>query len=138
MPQDDMAADLKELLLLCQRCLGMAEQENRPLAGGEASPAGLAEQRKGVLPDLDAALGRLRRHRSEWLRLDAEERSRQSEVSSLMRRNMDLIWRIIALDRENEGLLLRHGRVPVARIPATAAQQPHFVANLYRRNNTGS
>jgi hypothetical protein len=42
--------------------------------------------------------------------------------------------KFLQLDRENQQSLLRRGLVPPRHLPAVAAQQPHYVAGLYRRH----
>jgi len=57
-----------------------------------------------------------------------------AEVKSLFRPYRVLLMRVLLLDRENQQALLRHGLLPARHLPATAGQQPHCVADLYRRH----
>ena len=50
-----------------------------------------------------------------------------------MRQAQELIMRVILLDRDNEQGLLRRGWSPAREIPSAQRQRPHFVADLYRR-----
>jgi hypothetical protein len=67
--------------------------------------------------------------------LDPAERQRYPEMPALMRACQDLIMKVIVLDRENEQTLLRRGLLPASRLPAAQEQQPHYVAQLYRRHH---
>ena len=134
-----LTEDLQAHLALCEEILALTQRENQWLLDpGEPSPLELCQVRKRVLPRLNASLDTLRRRRDRWQQLSIAERARQPEVSALLRRNQDLIMKILVLDRENEQGLLRRGRVPARHLPAAGRQRPHIVADLYRRNGLGS
>jgi hypothetical protein len=58
------------------------------------------------------------------------------EVSSLIKKNMDLIMKTVMLDRENEKLMLQHGMAPPDRLPSSQQNNPSAVAGMYKRNST--
>lgn len=132
-----MLVDLRSHLALNMDLLGHLERESQLLRQGDSAQSSTAvEARKQVLPRLDSALQRIRRHRSYWLSLDPEVRSTKQEIRELLRQNQDLIMRLIILDRENEQLLLRRGLIPPKHLPPVHRQRPHYVADLYRRHHS--
>jgi hypothetical protein len=46
-----------------------------------------------------------------------------------------LLMKVLLLDRDNQQALLRHGLVPARQLPSSAVQQPHCVADAYRRHS---
>jgi flagellar biosynthesis/type III secretory pathway chaperone len=117
-----------------QEMLAMIDREGqnlRKLENGNAFEN--FQAKKSLLPRLNQSLERLREHRISWQKLMPDQRAKHPEVASLIRQNQDLIMKIIVLDRENEQTLLRRGLVPAQRLPSVHRQQPHFVADLYRR-----
>ena len=89
--------------------------------------------RRSLLPRLNEALLKARQHRVSWPGLSAADRAAQPETGFLVRQVQDLIMRVILLDRDNEQAVLRRGLIPPREIPAAQRQRPHFVADLYRR-----
>jgi len=129
---------LEEHLALCAEILALTEWENQALKGpATASRAQACQARKAILPRLNECAGALRRVRQAWQQLSADERARSPELVSLIRKNQDLLMRILMLDRENQQVLLQRGLVPARHLPPPQAQRPHFVADLYRRNAVG-
>jgi hypothetical protein len=132
----DMAVDLRTHLALHTELLGWIEKESQALRQPDgSSPFEVFQARSGALPRLDESLVRLRGHRASWVAMSPEERSANPEVRSLLRQNLDLILRLIVLDRENEQLLLRRGLVPAKHLPPANRQRPQYVADLYRRQS---
>jgi hypothetical protein len=132
-------SDLRSHLTLHMELLVWIERRSQLLRQEEgAGPLDEGQIRSEVLARLEGSLGRIRSHRMTWLGLSPEERAMQPEVRVLLRQNMDLILRLIVLERENEQLLLRRGLVPPKHLPSANRQRPHFVADLYRRNSGGS
>jgi hypothetical protein len=131
--------DLREHLKLCEEILALVQRESQSLRDpSQPSQFGVCQERKSILPRLDASLNALRRERSLWQQMTPAQRAEYPQVPVLMRQNQDLIMKILVLDRENEQALLRRGMVPPRHIPPAARQRPHFVADLYRRNGVGS
>jgi hypothetical protein len=134
----DLLESLQAHLALCNEVLRLVVHEHDMLRGpGELDTRKLQDQRKDLLVRLTKSLNSLSRHRSAWQRLSPAERAQEPRVAPLLRSNMDLIMRIILLDRENEQLLLRRGLVPAGHLPSLQREQPHFVSELYRRNSLG-
>jgi hypothetical protein len=133
-PPPEIIRTLNEHLALCQELLLVAEREGHALRQtGQPSLFEFYQQKKNLLPRLNQSLDGLRKHRVNWQRLSLDERARQPEVGSLLRKSQDLTMKIIVLDRENEQALLRRGLVPPRELPSVNRQRPHFVADLYRR-----
>jgi hypothetical protein len=132
----DLIEDLNVHQALCQELLAIAESEAETLQRGDnPSLFALCQLRKNLLPRLDLSLECLRRDRIRWKKRSAEERAGDSEIRQLLRRNQELCFKIIVLDRENEQRLLRRGLVSSG--PSAPSEQPraHFVAELYRRQS---
>ncbi len=135
-PFHALAGELQQHLKLCEEIHGLVRAENQQLKS--AAPEDLqsgAQSRKSFLGRLTSAQGQIGDHKAAWLRLPANERSQHPEISALIRQNLDLIMKIVLLDRENEQLLLRHRLVPPSKLPPAQRQNPNYVAKLYR--NTG-
>jgi hypothetical protein len=131
---NSMVADLRGHLALCQEILALVETERHALHQSDSGPAFESYQaKKNLLPRLNQSLNQIRQHRAIWQKLSPAERAQCPEVPDLLRQNQDLIMKIIVLDRENEQALLRKGLVPPRQLPSAQRQQPHFVADLYRR-----
>lgn len=131
--------DLEAHYRLCEEILELARRENQALRDPDQPSAFENYQtRKRLLPRLNESLDALRRQRASWQQLSPAERAAQRDVAALMRRNQDLIMKILVLDRENEQCLLRRGLVPPRHLPPASRQRPHFVADLYRRNRLAS
>jgi hypothetical protein len=130
-----LTANLQAHLTLCAEVLELVTREREALRGADpfASQA-FAQQRNALLPRLTQSLDSLRRTRTAWQQLDAATRARQTEAEALMRRNQDLIMKIIVLDRENEQALLRQGLFPPGQFPTANCQRPHVVAAQYLKH----
>lgn len=129
-----MLSDLRGLQTVCRELLSLAERESQLLRGDATSAMGeTGSNRRALVPRLNDALLKAREHRVKWQALSAAERAAQPEIGFLVRQVQDLIMRVILLDRDNEQALLRRGMIPPREIPAAQRQRPHFVADLYRR-----
>jgi hypothetical protein len=130
------ALDLRLHLALCQEAMNLAMRENQALSGQAGyAPFEFYQQRKNLLPRLEESLMALRKWRARWQQVDAAERAGCSEVKALFQSVQSLLMKVLLLDRENQQALLRHGLVPARQLPPTAAQQPHCVADAYRRHS---
>src|SRR5437868_1294139 len=129
---DQLARDLKAQLRLYEDILAIVERENVALKQTDSN-AEAAQARKEVLPDLEASLENLKRHRERWVKLAEPTRAKYPEIAGLLRQTQDVIMKIIVLDRENEQTLLRKGLVPPKHLPSAKRNQPHYVADLYKR-----
>jgi hypothetical protein len=130
-----LAETLAAHLKWCRRALEIVSRENRVLESDQdVCWDQIKLSRKDLLRDLEALVQCVRKQRQIWEQLPAAEKARCSEVTKLLQANSDMVMRIVALDRENEQLLLRRGLLPARHLPAASRQRPHFVADLYRRH----
>ena len=133
----EIQSDLREHLGVCQELLGVVEREGAELRRPEPPTyAQFIQTKKTLIPRLTQSLDRLRRHRVQWQRFSLAERGQYPEIGALLRQIQDLIMKIIVIDRENEQTLLRRGLIPPREVPSVNRQRPHYVADLYRRQNT--
>ena len=133
-----LVRDLHEHLGCCERAIELATAENRALNNADDFQiAEFQHQRKQLLSGLDSSLVRLRTWRQAWQQFSAGDRERCGEVKPLFQKIQDLLMRVLLIDRENQQALLRRGLVPPKHLSLAAGPQPpHYVANLYRRNNS--
>jgi hypothetical protein len=135
-PSAMLSRDLQRHLALCEEAMEMTMRENQALAGSAAyEPFEFYQLRKDLLPRLEQSLIALRFRRQEWQKLEPSQRTGGAEISALMQTAQGLLMKVLMLDRENQQALLRRGLVPARHLPASAAQQPHCVADLYRRHS---
>jgi hypothetical protein len=129
--------ELKKYLVLCEEALLLAVHENQVLSGqDDYKSSEFQQKRRNLIPDLQSICGRLRDCRMQWQQVSPQERDQLQEVKPLFQQIQGYVMKLLQLDRENQQAMLRRGLVPVQHLPAAAAvQQPHFVANLYRRNS---
>jgi len=131
---DSMLTDLRQHQVICRELLTLAERESPLLRHGPMTALNeIYEARKTLLPRLADSLEKIRRHRQDWQALTAAARAAQPEINFLVRQVQDLTMRVLHLDRENEQGLLRRGLVPARDVGSVGQQRPHFVADLYRR-----
>ena len=133
-PYADLARELRALLHTGQQIPGHVQREHQQLKSGAVTDLpSLITPRRGVLEQLTEAQDRVFAHKADWLRLAPSERQRHPEIPALIRQNLDLIMKIVLLDRENEQQMLRHKMVPAEHLPPPERQKPHYVAQLYNR-----
>ena len=132
----DFARDLRSHLTLCQEAMQLATSESQALSGQNAYVSfDFYQKRKNLLPRLEESLMALRKWRDRWQQAQSAERAGCSEVQALFQSVQNLLMKVLLLDRDNQQALLRHGLLPAQQLPATAAQQPHCVADAYRRHS---
>lgn len=137
MAPGELLAELQRHLDLCQEVMRVVEQEGQALRTGDgAVPEEYVTAKKSLLPRLSQSLDRIRQYRIMWQQWGPLERAKHPQVPPILQRLQGLIMKIIVLDRENEQTLLRRGLVPARHLPPVQSQQPHFVAELYRRQGS--
>jgi hypothetical protein len=137
----DLACVLRTHLALCEEVMALTTRENQALCRpADYDPSEFVRQRKELLPRLDNSLAALRSRRHAWQELSSAQRAGRTEIGPLFEAAQGLLMKVLLLDRENQQALLRRGLVPPRHLPAPAVQQPHCVADLYRRHasNAGS
>jgi hypothetical protein len=130
--------ELQAHLTLCEEVLRLVTCEGEALReAGPFDSQDFARQRNALLPRLIQSNASLQRVREAWQRLDPSTRARHTEVDVLLRRNQDLIMKIIVIDRENEQLLLRRGLLPPNRLPSSVGRRPRLAVEHYLKNIPG-
>lgn len=131
-----LTPELAAFHALCEEVLALVSGENQALSGNaDYRPVEFNQARKGLIPKLESALIKLKLQRQ-----GTRNASRSEEATKLLQAIQCLLMKVLLLDRDNQRALLRRGLVPAAHLPPAAAQQPHYVAGLYRRHlgNQGS
>lgn len=135
---DALTIDLHAFAGICQEALSLARREHEALAGhADYQPVELDARRKVLLTDIEEMLPKFRRHRNAWQQVSQSEREGFGDLKGQFENIQGLLMRVMSLDRENQQTMLRRGVVPAQHVPAAAAQRPHFVTDLYRRNSAG-
>ncbi|HEY5234493.1 MAG TPA: hypothetical protein VIK35_13265 [Verrucomicrobiae bacterium] len=128
--------ELRSYLNLCEEILALAMRENQALCGQTNYQSfEFQQKRKSLLPNLESLSTKLRNRRIVWQQASPSEREHCQEIKPLFQNIQSLVMKVLLLDRENQQAMLRRGLVPARHLPAAAVQQPHYVANLYRRNS---
>jgi hypothetical protein len=134
--EPEFAKDLRAHLTLCQEAMVLSVRENQALMGQSGySCFEFYQKRKDLLPRLEESLMALRNWRNRWQQASSSERESCSEVKALFQSVQTLLMKALLLDRENQQALLRHGLLPAQHLPSRVAQQPHCVADVYRRHS---
>ena len=132
-----IAQTLREHSTVCEELLGLVMREKKAWQAPDAPPSlELYQAKKALLPRLNQSLDQIKSCRGVWQKMTPQDRAQNSEIGALLQQTQNLILKIIVLDRENEQVLLRRGLGPTAqKTPVNRQQQPHFVAELYRRKH---
>ncbi|SVE50508.1 uncharacterized protein METZ01_LOCUS503362, partial [marine metagenome] len=93
------------------------------------------KNRNGMLERINDAQQKLFSQKAAWQQLTPEERAAQPEIAGLIQKNLDLIMKVVLLDRENEKLLLQNKLVPASHLPPAGRQNPNLVAQRYKSNH---
>ena len=133
---DELRTTLLEYRALCEEVLQLYREEQQCLGNAREYSAFLFyRRRKDLLPRLEKALTDLRRWRGHRRDGGSPGPHVSTELRALTDEIQTMLMRILQLDRENRQALLGRGLLPCEHLPRPAAQQPHFVANLYRRHS---
>jgi hypothetical protein len=128
---DSLAHDLQSFRALCEDVLGLVTRESQALSGqNDYRPGEFNQTRIHLLPELESALINLRKKRQS-----RRQTTQSEEITKLFQTIQSLLMKVLHLDRENQQALLRRGLVPAKHLPPVAAQQPHYVAGLYRQHS---
>jgi hypothetical protein len=131
-----LMADLRAFAAISEEILRLSTREHQALSGqADHQLAEFYEKRKTLLPDIESLLRKFRNHRMTWQQIPQAQREHFKELKTLFQSIQGLLTRVMVLDRENQQAMLKRGLVPVKHLPGMAVQQPHYVADLYRRNS---
>jgi len=129
----ELEQELRAHLTLCGELLAIVQREHQQLKTGKVDDLGaLLQSREGMLERLTHAQESLFTHKETWTALSPAQREAHPEVAALIRQDLDLIMKIVSLDRENEQLLLRHKLVPASHLPPAQRQNPNLIAQMYK------
>jgi hypothetical protein len=132
----EFAEDLRAHLVLCEEVRALAVRENQALTVGDGyAPFDFYQSRKNLLPRLEESLMALREWRHRWQQAGPAEIAGGPDLKGLFQSVQSLLMKVLLLDRENQQALLRRGLVPAQQLPSRAGQQPHCVADVYRRHS---
>jgi len=130
-----MAVVIQDHLGVCGKLLALAQKEAQALNSAEPFPtATIQEERRVLLSQLESALHSLGQRRLLWQQLGTARQAHKAQLNQLVQTALDMIMRVLVLDRENEQSLLRRGLLPVRSLPAVEQSRPHCVARLYQHH----
>ena len=130
---DQLTDKLQAHLDMCSNILATVQQEHQQLKhGGVKDLKDFLKHRNGMLDQVNDTQQKLFEQKAAWLRLSAEERAAEPEIASLIQKNLDLIMKVVLIDRENEKLLLQNKLVPANHLPPAGRQNPNLVAKRYQ------
>jgi len=125
--------ELRAHFTLCGELLVIVQREHQQLKTGQVEDlSGLLQAREGMLERLTQAQETLFAHKETWQALSPAQREQHPDIAALIRQDLDLIMKIVSLDRENEQLLLRHKLVPASHLPPAQRQNPNLIAQMYK------
>lgn len=131
-----LANELRTHHNLCSSILVTVQHEHQQLkSGGVKDLKDFFKHRNGMLERINDAQQKLFAQKAAWQQLTPEERAKQPKIAGLIQKNLDLIMKVILLDRENEKLLLQNKLVPASRLPPAGRQNPNLVAQRYKSNH---
>ena len=133
---EQLANELRTHHNLCSSILVTVQHEHQQLkSGGVKDLKDFFKHRNGMLERINDAQQKLFAQKAAWQQLTPEERAKQPEIAGLIQKNLDLIMKVVLLDRENEKLLLQNKLVPASRLPPAGRQNPNLVAQRYKSNH---
>ena len=128
-----LAHALQAHINLCGEILAAVQQEHQSLKANQVDDlTKLQNSREGMLERLTSAQGEITAHKDAWDTLSNPQKQTMPEIGQRLRQCTDLIMKIVALDRENEQLMLRNKLVPPGHLPPAERQNPNLVAKTYK------
>ena len=130
---EQLANELRTHHDLCNSILSTVQHEHQQLNSGSVKDLkDFFKHRNGMLDQIKDAQQKLFAQKAAWQQLTPEERNAQPEIAGLIQKNLDLIMKVVLIDRENEKLLLQNKLVPPNHLPPAGRQNPSLVAQRYR------
>lgn len=121
---------------LCGQLLELVEDENQLLVAGNKSALvdkDSTEAKRALMKRLDESRDLVRQHRESLERQGGTGNGLDAEIDRVVEEGKLLIMKAVALDRENEKLLLKHGLMGPGALPSTGSNRPDLVAKTYFR-----
>ncbi len=135
-PLQELERDLRGHKALCGEVLAIVQREHQQLKANRISDLkDFFRTREQMLESVTNSQQKMFSHKASWLRLTPVEREKHPEIGGLIRQNLDMIMKIVVLDRENEKLLLANKLVPASHMPPPERQKPSLVAQRYRAHS---
>jgi len=133
---EQLANELRTHHDLCSSILVTVQHEHQQLKSGSVKDLkDFFKHRNGMLDQINDGQQKLFAQKTVWQQLTPERRAAQPEIASLIQKNLDLIMKVVLIDRENEKLLLQNKLVPPSHLPPAGRQNPSLVAQRYRSNH---
>ena len=133
---EQLANELRTHHDLCNSILSTVQHEHQQLNNGSVKDLKkFFMHRSGMLEQINDAQQNLFAQKSAWQQLTPEERTAQPKIAGLIQKNLDLIMKIVLIDRENEKLMLQNKLVPPSHLPPAGRQNPSLVAQRYKSNH---
>ncbi len=133
--KDEILAAIDEHNGVCREILAIVEIENRALVQGqlESGPHALerGDAKRALLEQLDSLKGKIKQGREFLESQGLSGASLDSDISAAIEEGKRLIMKAVALDRENEKILLKNGRLSPGTLPSPEARRPDLVAKTY-------
>ena len=125
---------------ICCQLLVVIQQENQWLSQDHTTDVSSPDQavKRTLLEQLSRQVSLIQGHRvalKDHERVHPEDPI-PKEVYSAIGRGTDLIMKMVALDRENEKLLLKKGMVPSNQIPSSAQYRPSDALKTYQQHTS--
>ena len=134
--KETILKDLREHNQACDTLLKIALEENEDLRfSRNPEQAERTSEKTKALENLSALVDRLRAHRVVLEQEGASGVRLHRTIAEELRAGQDRIMRYIALNKENENLMLKEGLVP-SELMNLVGRQSHGAAALTYRNNT--
>ena len=123
----ELARGLRSCLELCEEALALAAHESQALAGpAQYEIYKFHQSRKTVLERLDQSLPLLRAARQAWQKATPRERGECPDFKALLKELESALTQFVALDHENQEMLLRRDLVSSRHIHFVhATNSPH-------------
>lgn len=132
--------DLKDQIEICKAIYHIIEREAKALNSQSRSSETPSfdhtnQAREKLLPLLNRTTDRIKKQRKVWEDLSPEQKASKPEINDLVVEALNMIMKIIKMDRANEENLLKNGSIPIDQIPQSLRQNPGAVANIYKQNS---
>ena len=127
-------ATINEHNEVCRKILEFVEGENRNLVQGLtdlSTDAKQAEAKRTLLAQLGLLKERIKQDRSQLEQEGQTGAKLDQDIAAKVEEGKRLIMKAIALDRENEKLLLKSGRLSPGTLPSHESRRPDLVAKTY-------
>ncbi len=127
-------ATINEHNEVCRKILEFVESENRNLVQGltEAlADESQADAKRALLGQLGLLKDRIKADRRQMESEGQTGDDLDQDIAAKVEEGKQLIMKAVALDRENEKILLKSGRLSPGKLPSAESRRPDLVAKTY-------